>query len=156
MQGRWSRHSGLLGFAGLTAVDCKRSFRNLLKIAETCRDDRIIAAMRHDRLRPDSACRALWRLAGRSAIRCDVETPEADSRAIDRVEPADAAGDRRAAGERPPHGRENAFDTGGPKNAAGGGIGFRAGADRGDAGDWEAGQRCLGAVGAARSIQVWC
>jgi hypothetical protein len=71
-------------------------------------------------------------------------------------EPTDAAGDRRTAGGRPPDGRENALDIGGPEKAGGGGIGFHAGDGRGDAGDREAGQRRPGAVGAARSIQVCC
>src|ERR1700738_1889825 len=50
------------------------------------------------------------------------ETSEADSRAIDRVEPIDAAGDRRAAGERPPAGRGNAGDPGGTETADGSGV----------------------------------
>jgi hypothetical protein len=77
---------------------------------------------------------ALWRLAGRSAIKsAHVETPEADSKAIDRVEPADAAGDRRTEGARPPAGRGNAGDPGGPETADGGGISFHTDADHGDA-----------------------
>jgi hypothetical protein len=84
--------------------------------------------------------RSLWRLAGAFCDTVDhVETPEADSRAIDRVEPADAAGDRRAAGERSPDGRGNAGDPG-PEKAGGGEVGFHAGDDRGGAGDREAGQ----------------
>src|ERR1700739_4328098 len=79
--------------------------------------------------------RSLWRWAGALCDTADhVETSEVDSRAIDRADPTDAAGDPRSAAERSPEGRGNAGDPGGPEKAGGRGIGLR-GAYRRDVGE---------------------
>jgi hypothetical protein len=68
-----------------------------------------------------------------------VEKAEANSRAADHADPADAAGDRRSAAERSPDGPRNVLMAGGTEKAGGGGVGVHADADRGDAGDRGAG-----------------
>src|SRR5580704_12427507 len=69
-------------------------------------------------IRPTHGAFALA-LGGAPAIRFDHETSEADSPTIDRVEPTDSAGDRRAAGEHSPQERGNAGDPGRSKKAGG-------------------------------------